>query len=817
MDVTITASRPQTADVPTVTDMSDVLEEQSSVWGMIARWGVFLIALLMPLWFLPLTENQVDGNKLFFVSVLILVGFVAWLGMAVQGGVFRLPRFIPLYALGVWVLVYFLAAFFSLSPETSLWAPTSTSAFHMLIGGLLVFLVAVTLRLEKGAQKAYTYILASAAIIMLFLFVQTIMGIDIFQWDFAKLRTFNPIGQWNVIGIFFGFILVSIFPFLSGTGEMSRLRRYGLIVFAFLALLVAVVVNYRMVWLGVAVVSVIYLAYAYSRTSGAVRARSVTSPLLFLFASVLFFLSQDMISVFTTAFNPPLDITPSISSSFQVAGQVLRERPVLGIGPDMFGNAWDRFKDPLVNSTVYWRLRFATASSFATTLLTTTGILGLTSFLLFVGSILWVGFSLIHKLQLDNREHQFIISTFFGLLFLLSSWFFYPLTVVVATLTFLVLGLFVAELSASGFVSQRVFVIHADSAKGFLIALVVVFLMVLSVLGLYVRTRKQVAAIEYGRGVAALLENDSVNEAEAHFRRAVLFDGSRDIFHSAITQTSSIKLQRVLQNAAGETPEVVQNNFQATLSSAITSAQEATEANGGNSANWRLLGQIYELVVPYVGGAAEAAAQAYREAVRQAPSDPLVHDDLARVSMVLGDYVKAREELEAAIRLKSDFAAAHFRLAQIAVIKGNVDDAIANTERAALSAPNDIGILFQLGLLYYQQNRHDDARLIFERAVQINPNYSNARYFLGLVYAAGGDRSRAIEQFEFIQSLNPENTEVKVILNNLKEGKEPLAGITPPPLNRDSVPVSKEGDELEQRGALEGEAASEEAVEEGTE
>ncbi|MEK7085023.1 MAG: tetratricopeptide repeat protein, partial [Patescibacteria group bacterium] len=180
----------------------------------------------------------------------------------------------------------------------------------------------------------------------------------------------------------------------------------------------------------------------------------------------------------------------------------------------------------------------------------------------------------------------------------------------------------------------------------------------------------------------------------------------------------------------------------------------------------------------------------------------MLRDDFARVSMVLGDYVKAREALEEAIRMKPDYAAAHFRLAQIAIIKGNVEDAILNTERAALSAPDDIGILFQLGMLYYQQNRYREARQILERAVHINTNYSNARYFLGLIYASEGERTRAVEQFELIQALNPDNREIKTILANLQNGREPLAGITPPPLTRNSPPVVKEGKELEQEGEL---------------
>src|SRR3990167_5345078 len=89
---------------------------EEPIWGVVARLSVYLIALLAPLWFLPITDNPVDGNKMFFVSLLTLIGFIAWLGITVHTGAFKIPQFTPLYALGVWIMVYLLAALFSVSP-----------------------------------------------------------------------------------------------------------------------------------------------------------------------------------------------------------------------------------------------------------------------------------------------------------------------------------------------------------------------------------------------------------------------------------------------------------------------------------------------------------------------------------------------------------------------------------------------------------------------------------------------------------------------------------------------------------------------------
>ena len=129
-------------------------------------------------------------------------------------------------------------------------------------------------------------------------------------------------------------------------------------------------------------------------------------------------------------------------------------------------------------------------------------------------------------------------------------------------------------------------------------------------------------------------------------------------------------------------------------------------------------------------------------------------------------------------------------MAQTAARRGDINSAIASTEQAKLAAPLDIGIAFQLGLLYYQTNNFSRAEAELLRAISLNENYSNARYFLGLIYDRGGQRSRALEQFERIKLLNPGNSEVDIIVKNLKAGKRALQDITlPSPEDRREPPL----------------------------
>lgn len=784
-------------------------EDSASVWDSITRWSLYLIAFLAPLWFLPLTISPVETNKLFLVAILAIVGFIAWLGRAVYANGIQMPRTWVFLALLVWLITTLLSAFFSVSPSTSFWGSASGSFFNMLVFSLIAFLAAVSVRERDEVEKISGLVLLSGTLVTLFVILRTFFNLNILPWDFAATRTFNPLGSWNSLAIFFGFLLVTAAPLLEGA-IVGRARVF-LIVLTFLSLIGAALVNLPVVWIGIAALSLAFLAYGLSRS----QEKRFGMPLILLLIAVLLFLSRAQISELTTSFGSPLDITPNIQLSLQIAQKAIMERPMFGYGPGMYADLWDMHKDPAINSTIYWRLRFGSGSSYATTLPATTGILGIAGFLFFVVTVLLFGFKVFVRSK-PGAEKAFTMASFFGMTFLLYSWFVYPLTVGIAILTFLSIGLFVARARHLNFVEDATIPIEADSPKGFVVALFIIFFMVFGVVGLYIAGQKYVAAILYGRGVELLQNTGEVNSAERLFTRAASFDGNRDQYYRAIAETSFMKLQRTVADAGNAAPEDVRNNFQLALSNAITSAQAAADASPSNSSNWRTLGQIYEAVMPFVNGAADAAIDAYKKAIERAPHDPVLYDDVARVYVAQGDYVKAREVLDKAVNLKSDYATAHFRLAQIAALKGNVPEAIKNTENAAKSAPNDIGVMFQLGLLYYQQDRLQDAQAALERAVTFNKNYSNARYFLGLTYGRREDFPKAIEQFEKILELNPGNAEVVKILSNLRARKSPLDGISPPgpaPQQRGTPPVKQEeeqasSEEEDQRDDTESEDGS---------
>jgi len=149
---------------------------------------------------------------------------------------------------------------------------------------------------------------------------------------------------------------------------------------------------------------------------------------------------------------------------------------------------------------------------------------------------------------------------------------------------------------------------------------------------------------------------------------------------------------------------------------------------------------------------------------------------MAELEVINGDTQTAREYIREALEKKNNYTAAVFLLAQIQINENQIPEAIQSVESATLLEPNNPAIFFQLGLLKYNQEDIEGAISSLEKALSINNVYANARYFLGLSYSKVGRTDDAIYQFEEIEKTNPDNEEVKLVLENLRSGSDPLEG-----------------------------------------
>lgn len=804
-------------------------------WGKdIATGCLYLIAFLAPLFFLSFTPSAAYGKEM-AISLLVFVAFLSWLANFLSSGSFRYTDTLLNTATGIFLAVLFVATVLSKHFFTSLWGADATGErlLSWIVFALAYLLIGSLINRQKSLRMIALLFLSSSLLGLATLL--QLFGVNIFSWLGVANAQFNPVGTQNALVVFYGLIAV------LGVGILSHIKKsagdekwsgqwfeYIVFIGTALAVLNMILVNFQSVWIAFAAGMAVLLgfnfkdAFGIKRRGGAPMLGGISFylPIFLLIISVLLYLVPGTLFGIDVAVSP--EISPSMRATWNIARATLKDGIFFGSGPATFLLDYNLYRDPTLNQTNFWAVKFFHGSSFALTTLATTGIIGALALLVWVATLL---ISFVRTMFRDTEVDPLRLALFSSLVFSLFMWALYSSTFTINLLFFIFAGLFLARHSHEGSheedtswwrIHPRSIGISSPSFM-FVASLASIFLMVLGVVGIYYVSQKYVAEIYFVRGINLANAGGDLEQAQSYFTRASRMDARDDRFVRAEAQILFARLQGAIQQAATRQDPTLQQQFQTLLSQTIDRARLAQALNPGDPQNWSMLALVYEAVIPYVEGADQFSIDSYDAASKFDPLNPSLFFDSGRIRVGVGDLLfvrannasgdarqtmlrkrdallaTAQEKLEEALRLKPDYAPAHFLLAQIFDRKGDVNSAIRAAENTKILAFSDVGVAFQLGFLYYKADRLANAAQEFERAVSLNENYSNARYFLGIIYDRQGKRQDAIEQFEKILALNSGHAEIQRILANLRSGKSALAGIAPPPEQRTQVPVPDSG------------------------
>ncbi len=778
-----------------------VSEDSGGVFQKIARFALYALIFLLPIWYLPLTTLPVEANKAFLTSVLALVALIAWIGSGLQEGKITLNRSWALFALGAFLVVIVVSAVLGIQSHASLIGSLGDprSVMTLLAGAIVAFLIPSVLHRKEDVMKSVVLLMFASVLVLVAFLIRSVLNIE-----YMGSRGFNLIGSWNGLGVFFGLMAAFTFPMLGVPSE-SRAWKAALLLLVS-GLVGAFLVNYKVVWIAIAAIALVFFALYFSAN----KRKSVLFTLTFflIILSVLLALLNPQLSGIAARFGSVAEVTPAWQSTLEIGKQVIADRPIVGAGPNTFGYLWESFRPEGISQTQFWRVRFNSGVGFTPSLMVETGILGTASI---VALLLLLGWMVIRTMvsaayrTADAWEAATALASASGFVFLAAMSFFYAFNSTLALLMFLMLGIFFSASARVGVGKTTTIDLFASAQTGFVASLVMIVAVITSVFGLYLGSTRFAADVAYAEGVRLFNDDQKLDAAISEVERATNMYSDDDGYWRTLTELQRLKLQQIAQDQSisQQDREV---RIQAELARAIRFGERTTDLNAVDAENWRTRGRVYESVIPLTG-AADVALEHYNKASELSPHDPLIVGELARLrntralvaaqtkNQPLAEIERAEavKLLERAIEIKSDYAPAHFTLAQYYSAAGKQDQALQRAVTAYQLEPSDVGAAFQLGVLAYQLERKDIARIALERAVSLRENYSNARYFLGLIYDEANAKELAIQQFVRIQELNPTNAEVMKILENLRSGKKALDGITPPPEERDAPPITEEG------------------------
>lgn len=747
------------------------------VCDFISKYSIYALVFLLPIFFLPWTSDVLDFNKQTLLLFLVFVSLFAWMAKVLIVRELSINLNKTNIIVAILFIISLFSTIFSLWRYGSFWGwPQNVSESLITLLGFSVFYFLVSNLFDKKEIVRLVLVLVFSGFVSLVIGFFQIVGLFLIPFDFSKTAIFNTIGTAGNLGFFIVALLPLIFTLLMRKKSIGMILIWA-VIFA-IALLVGL--NYWFLWWLVIIGCALLIIFAVQR-GDLFDNRWLIIPMFFLALSLFFIILKPTIGLLPAA---PIEFSLNQKTSLSIDWQALKQNPVFGSGLGTFGYDFAKYKSIDFNKTMFWNSGFGGASSKVLTVLGTTGILGILAFLGLMGCVIFCGIKFFFIRKSSDEYWNVTLSIFVGFIILSIGFFLRNSGLVIDFLYFFLIAAFIGLISEE----RKKYLLETSS----LITLGVTFVFTLCFifgLGLLILTsQKYIAEAKYNVGLTQLQKGNN-DEGIRNIEKSVGLNPSSDLYLRQLAQIYLLKIgQEIAKTDISQ--EEKSKNVQLLVSNSINAAKIASDVNPKNVTNWAVRGLIYQNLIGVMPGVEDWAISSYESAEKLDPNNPYypTQKGVVFLSQSLnlskenegdkpGLLSKAKEQLEKAIQLKSDYAPARFQMAMVSQAEGKTDEAIKGLEDTKQYAPNDIGLAFQLGILYYQTKDFQKAQGEFERAVGISPNYSNALYFSGLTYYEQDKINKAIEKISKVLELNPDNETVQKVLSNLKDGKKPLEGI----------------------------------------
>lgn len=771
----------------------DDVNENPSDGGKKARkydniLGIMLAGLtfLLPLIFVSSQIVDFGSLKAFVFLIATYILIFVWTVTRLKKDKFVVPFNLITLAAIIVLVVNLASTFLSNNLALSFWGRDFGLDSFIYILTLFLFFFIGSFILKGIRSATYTYLAFGAtAVLALVIHLLLILFPNIIpDLGYLFTNTTNTIGKWFDLGVFSGLVTILTLVSISLLDHTKRIR-VALRVLLGLSLVVLALVGFVELWITIGVFSLVIFVYLLmsdraSSGSDISKIRIPISALVVLILSATIILSSlgDVNSInakLHQAFDINfVDVRPSAEATFGVIKDSVIESPIIGKDFRSFEQGWIQYKPDTINLTDLWSADFRYGYGLIPSYLSTTGILGILAWLMFLGVLVYLGFSSIFRENNNKLSKYILVSSFFSSLFLWVMATIYNPSHVTLYLTFLFSAMFVGSLYRENIIKVKEYTISKSPKHGFVYIFFVVVLLIASITVSYNISENFVAQV-YARQSLVALQQGDIDTAQDKIISALTYNQS-DVLFKSLSDIQQIRALQI-QNNPDLTDAERATGFESFISASIQSASAAVEFDNENYSNYYYIGDLFINLMPLqIEGVDARAIDFMNRAKELNPKNPEIPLALARIYLSQEDYGNAKELINESIDKKPNYTEAVYLLSQVNVAEGEIEKAIENVRTTTLIRPNDPVTYFQLGLLQYQNRDFNNAINSFETALTRNGLYANAKYFLGLSYYEAKRVKDAIIQFEQLEQLNPDNQEIKFILNNLRGGNAPFFG-----------------------------------------
>lgn len=762
---------------------------------------LMVLCFLLPIFVIPSQTFSFLAGKSSLLMIAVFLLLVAWLIEKVKNKDFSFSTNVIILSTILVPFAYLLSALFSGSIKaTTIGLGFNLTTFSVItVLFLMLVLVARLFDTKKKIIYLYMSLLCSSVLIFFFQLLRLIFGPNFLSLGVFTTATSNFIGTWTELGIFFGLISVLSLLVVSFMKDSKAIKFVGYIALV-ISLFFIALVNASSIWFILALISLVFVIYGLLTNKTpekkiSAKALPITSLVVFVISLIFVFARGPVGGLLPSLFGVAnYEVRPSTGATVDIIQTTLSTDPVLGIGPNQFVKQWSVNKPVAINNTQFWNTDFNSGSSFLLTTLVEVGLLGFLAWLLFFGTIVYLGLRLL-KIKQQNKFNQYIsLSVVFATIYLWAFSFVYVPGIVILSLSFIFTGALLSLSYQEGLVKLKP--LSSSEKGGRNIALIIsgVVVLLAFICNGYFFVKKTMASTQAQNSLVALNVEGDLGKAIELMSGATTTFGN-DLYYRLLSEMDLLQLQAVLGQKDVD-QETIQSQFQNVFNNAILDSEAALGVDLMSYQNWASLGKVYASVVPLkIEGMYDKAIEAYGNAVSLNPNNPSLALALANLELANGDMEKTKNYAMTALQMKNNYSDAYAFLSQIELNNDNQEEAVNIISAWAQAVPNDPQPLLQLGFFNYNSQKYAEAIPFLEGAANLDPYSIDTLYLLGLSYDGAGETDKALNLFGSLSQAMPEDANLKAIFENIQAGRDPLYGLNQqPPTEAPAVsqPVSED-------------------------
>jgi O-antigen ligase len=644
--------------------------------SILENTAVFLttaLAFLMITFFLPLTTEFFEFNKLALLSVVTLLLVLILGAKVVMGQPLNFLKSSIDFPLVLLLVAFLVSTVFSIDKTSSVWGAQGRwfpSLFAMLVVAFFYYLAAPNFSTARSIKMVLVGIIAGSTVsslVSILSYFQVYVG----SAPYFKISAFTLTGSTStailvaVIGaalsLYFAYKHESIpakIAFITTT----------IVNFAYVAIMA---LNFGWVLLALAILLTIIAIDSKTIMADRFTTAILTTALLAIVLINVFPATRSFVKNDTIA----AEVRLPVKESWVIAAASIQDYPLLATGPSTFHLNFSKYRPLNLNNSPMWNVRFDKPYNEIFNTLATMGVIGLAVFAFFYIKTIKLAFAAI-KTQDDTTGLSNIIGV--AIVIVLVSYLVTYATVLSTFMLFVLLAMLGAaqllseqkstngelvSLSLGSMAAVTTSIGETSAIKREYANLVATTPLVLAAFfGAYLFGRLYLGEYYMRKAIELASQNQAV-QAYDFQGKAININPKRDTYHTAYAQTN-LALANALA-AKKDLNDQDKQTIQTLITQSIRSARISTEIlNPSNVVNWETRAMIYRMLINIADNASDWAIGSYNSAINLEPTNPALRIDLGGVYFVKGDFLSAANLFRQATALKNDYANAHYNFAQ---------------------------------------------------------------------------------------------------------------------------------------------------------